>query len=56
MATTPIPPGTMPEVDPETKRIIEQRLATFDGDVKTATDGREAVARLRQKLQQPKAR
>jgi hypothetical protein len=43
-------PGTKPEADAETQTIIEQRLATFDEDVKTATDARAAVARLREKL------
>jgi hypothetical protein len=52
MSTTPTGPRTEPEGDDETRRIIEQRLATFDEDRKTAVDAREALAAMRKNLKQ----
>jgi hypothetical protein len=56
MVTQPTHPGAKAEVDPETHRIIEGRLAAFDKDVNTATDARAAVERIRMKLQNGKPR
>ena len=53
MSTTPSRPGTEPEVSDREKRIIEQRLATFDEDRKTAVDAKEALASIRKSLQDP---
>jgi hypothetical protein len=44
-------PETAPNVDPETERIIRERLATADEDAKTAVDARESLVRIREKLQ-----
>ena len=42
--------GIRPEkVDPESARIILDRLASFDEDVKTAVDAREALIGIRRK-------
>ena len=56
MSTTPIRPRTEPFVDEETRRIIEQRLATFDEDRKTAVDAKEALAAIRKNLKHPTPR
>jgi hypothetical protein len=57
MATTPIRPSTeRQEIDPETERIIKERLATLDEDVKTASSWSEVEARIFQKLKDPKLR
>ena len=50
MSTTPTRPRTEPEVDDETRRIIEQRLATADDE--PTHDPREAIEeiRMRRKL------
>jgi hypothetical protein len=56
MASTPTRPDTKPAVDEETRRVIEQRLATFDEDRKTAVDAKEALAAIRKSLQQPAPR
>jgi hypothetical protein len=57
MATNPTRPGAKSEeVDPETQRVIEQRLATFDEDVKTASPWAEVEARILQKLKPPQPR
>jgi hypothetical protein len=53
MSTTPTRPGAKPEIDAETERIIHERLATFDEDLKTAAPWNEVEARLRQKLKTP---
>ena len=37
-------------VDPETERIILDRLASFDEDAKTAVDAREALIGIRRNL------
>jgi hypothetical protein len=36
-------------VDPETERVILDRLASFDEDAKTAVDAREALIGIRRK-------
>jgi len=57
MASTPIRPDTKPEeIDPETERIINERLATFDEDVKTASPWAEVEARLMKRLNIQQAR
>ena len=38
------------KVEPATERIILDRLASFDEDVKTAVDAREALIGIRQNL------
>lgn len=38
------------KVDPETDRIILDRLASFDEDAKTAVDAREALIGIRRNL------
>jgi hypothetical protein len=38
------------EVDPETERVILDRLASFEEDAKAAVDARDALAGIRQKL------
>ncbi len=51
VASTPIRPDTEPqEIDRETDRIINERLATFDEDVKTASPWAEVEARLMKRL------
>jgi hypothetical protein len=47
-------PETRSDIDPEIERIIRERLATADEDAKTAVDAREALVRIREKLQQLK--
>jgi len=53
MSSTPTRPETEPSIDDETRAIIEQRLATFDEDRKTAVDAREALAAIRRSLKHP---
>jgi hypothetical protein len=50
MSTTTTRPSTKPETDAETERIIRERMATFNEDVKTAVDAREALATIRKNL------
>jgi hypothetical protein len=51
MVTRPTRPDSKPEeIDPETERIILERLATFDEDVKHAQPWPEVEARILQKL------
>lgn len=55
MATQPTRPGTKPEIDDETRRILEERLLTIDADEKESADrktGREEIRKLRQSLKQ----
>jgi hypothetical protein len=47
---TPIGAGTTHDLNPETERIVLDRLATFDEDAKTSVDAREALQGIRQKL------
>jgi len=54
--STPQRPDLPLYVDPETERIVRERMATADEDAKTAVDAREALARIREKLQQRKPR
>jgi len=57
MASNPTRPGKKPEeADPETQRVIEQRLVTFDEDVKTASPWSEVEGRILQKLKTPQPR
>ena len=54
---TPNRPGMRPEeIDPETERVILERLATFDDDAKTAVDAREALVGIRRKLKHASTR
>ena len=39
-----------PELDEETRRILEERLATLDEDAKHAVDAHEALREIRAKL------
>ncbi len=51
MATNPIAPESeLEEIDPETERIILERLATFDQDIKDARPWPEVKARILEKL------
>jgi len=50
VSMTPTRPGEKPEISDREKRIIEQRLATFDDDRTTAVDARQALASIRKKL------
>ena len=50
MSTTPIRPVTEPEICGREKRIIEERLARFDEDRKTAVDAKGALASIRKNL------
>jgi hypothetical protein len=43
-------------VDPETERIVRERLATFDEDKKTAKPARAVLEEIRSKLQHPAPR
>lgn len=56
MSSTPSRPGTEPEISEREKRIIEERLATFDEDRKTAVDAKEALASIRKSLKHPAPR
>jgi hypothetical protein len=56
MSTTPTRPRIEAPVDEETRRIIEQRLATFDEDCRTAVDAKEALAAIRKNLKDPSPR
>ncbi|MEP6716842.1 MAG: hypothetical protein ABJC09_14825 [Terriglobia bacterium] len=56
MSTIPSRPGTEPDISDREKRIIEQRLASFDEDRKTAVDAKEALASIRKSLQYPAPR
>jgi hypothetical protein len=53
---TPTLPDTTLTVDEETRRIIEERLATFDEDRKTAVDAKKALAAIRLNLKHPAPR
>lgn len=54
MNTSPTRPGEPEKVDPETERIIRERLATFDEDVKTAVDAKQVIAEIRKSLKHAK--
>ncbi len=45
-----------PELDEETRRILEERLATFDEDVKDAVDARDFLDELRRRLRLSRTR
>jgi hypothetical protein len=49
MAVNPTRPGTKPEIDDETREILEERLFAIDADEKDSL-GREEIRRLRQSL------
>ncbi len=48
---TPIRPGSEAEIDEETKRILDERLASFDEDIKDARPADEVIRELRKKYQ-----
>jgi hypothetical protein len=52
MSTTPTRPDTKLEISDSEKRTIEERLATFDEDKKTAVDAHEALASISKNLKQ----
>lgn len=58
MASTPHRPGSEPveDLDEETKRILDERLATFDEDLKTARPAAEVIRELREKFRHPAPR
>jgi hypothetical protein len=56
MSTSPQRPGTEPEIDEQTLRILRERDATFDEDKKSAVDAKEAIAAIRRELQTLKPR
>jgi hypothetical protein len=41
-----------PELDEETRRILEERLATLDEDLKQAVDAREFLTEMRRRLRE----
>jgi hypothetical protein len=47
--------GEAEELDEETRRILDERLRTFDEDVKDARPADEVMAELRAKLQRKDA-
>lgn len=49
MSTTPTRPAITQPVDDETRRVIEQRLATAEDEPRE--DAREAIEGIRRKLQ-----
>jgi hypothetical protein len=51
MSTIPKYRSAKPEIDDETRRIIEQRLATADHEPKQ--DARDAIEEIRRKIKQP---
>jgi len=51
MALQPKHPET--EIDEETRKILEERDATFGQDAREAVDAREALKEIRAKLKQP---
>ena len=53
---SPTRPGTEAEIDEETKRILDERLASFDEDIKEARPADEVIAELRKKYQTPAPR
>jgi hypothetical protein len=53
MSSVPTRPSTEPEVTEEEKRIILERLATYEEDKKSAVDAREALAEIRSTLKSP---
>jgi hypothetical protein len=53
---TPTRPGTESEIDEETKRILDERLASLDEDIKEARPADEVIAELRKKYQPPAPR
>jgi hypothetical protein len=40
------------ELDEETRRILEERLATFDEDVKHAVDAKQFMAEMRRRIKE----
>ena len=41
------------EIDEETRKILEERDATFEEDAREAVDAHEALKEIRAKLKQP---
>jgi hypothetical protein len=41
-----------PELDEETRRILEERLATFDENAKNAVDAKQFLAEARRRLKE----
>ncbi|MBV9266157.1 MAG: hypothetical protein JO061_08320 [Acidobacteriaceae bacterium] len=58
MSTSPNRPADLEEIDDETRRILEERLKTFDEDVKNARPADEVLAEIRvnRKRQPPSPR
>lgn len=56
MSANPSRPASEPELDDETKAILDERLKTLDEDARTARDAREVVTEIRAKLKHPAQR
>ena len=54
MSVTPIRPEQ--PLDEETERILQERDSTFEKDKQTAVDAREAVAKIRRRINTPQPR
>ncbi len=53
MSIQPARPAAKPEIDDETRRVLEDRLRTIDADEKDSVDretGREEIRQLRESL------
>ena len=49
-------PGAETEIDKETKRILDERLASLDEDLKKARSATEVIRELRRRYQPPAPR
>ncbi len=55
MSTSPNRPADLDEIDEETKKILDERLRTFDEDVKAARPAKEVLEEIRRKLKSDRA-
>jgi hypothetical protein len=53
---TPTRPGAEAEIDEETKRVLDERLASLDEDIKEARPAAEVIRELRKKYRPPAPR
>lgn len=51
VSIVPSRPGKKPEIDDETRHIIERRLATADSEPRE--DSKKAIEEIRRKINQP---
>ena len=56
MSTSPNRPADLDEIDEETKKVLDDRLRTFDQDVKAARPAREVLEEVRRNLKYDRAR